>query len=224
LTSEAALSIIDVSKIDKRGLVMGFIERLRKPDWLQEMQTTLTFVLVVMAVLGGLTVIALVTGDSLVAQVPTSAVAGVAGATGDLRPGVVTDPHGTVDILVRNPDAGQLVDKALISMPTYLITVTVLVLLLGVLRRARRDNPFLPATVRRLRVIAVVVLVGGQLAFTIETVAAMDLSARVTNKHMGTIFDVTPVGTWLLLGFGFFAIAEVVNRGRAMRAELDSVI
>jgi hypothetical protein len=206
---------------------MGFIERLRKPDWLQEMQATITFVLVVLAVVGVFNVVALVTGDSLVAEVPTRTVAGVSGTTGDLRPGVVIDPYGTVDVLVRDPDAGQLVDQALIRLPTYLVAGTVFVLLLGVLRRARRDNPFLPATVNRLRVLAIVVLVGGPLAFTIETIAAMDLSARVTNTHMGNIgttFDLTPIGIWLLVGFGFFAIAEVVNRGRAMRAELDSVI
>jgi Protein of unknown function (DUF2975) len=200
---------------------MGIVERLRRPDWLQEMQSMLTFVLVVLALLGVLNVITLVTGDSIVAQVPTRA---VAGATGDLRPGVVIDPDGTVGLLVRNPDAAQLVDRALISVPTYLVAVTVFVLLLGVLRRTRRENPFLPATVRRLRVLAAVVLVGGPVAFTIETIAAMDLSVRVTNRYMGTIFDLTPVGIWLLVGFGFLAIAEVVNRGRAMRAELDSVI
>jgi hypothetical protein len=98
------------------------------------------------------------------------------------------------------------------------------VLLLGVLRRARRDDPFLPATVRRLRVLAIVVLVGGPVAFIVETIAAMDLSARVTNRYLGAIFDLTPLGVWLLVGFGFLAIAEVVNRGRAMRAELASVI
>jgi hypothetical protein len=38
------------------------------------------------------------------------------------------------------------------------------------------------------------------------------------------IFDLTPMGMWLLVGFGFLAIAEVINRGLAMRAELDSVI
>jgi hypothetical protein len=31
-------------------------------------------------------------------------------------------------------------------------------------------------------------------------------------------------GSWIIAGFGALAIAEVVNRGYALRAELDEVI
>jgi hypothetical protein len=113
---------------------------------------------------------------------------------------------------------------AFTTVPTFLVTITMFVLLLGVLRRARRDDPFLPATVRRLRALAIVVVVGGPVAFVIEMIAAMELSSRVTKTHMGTTVDLTSLGIWLLVGFGFFAIAEVINRGRAMRAELETVI
>jgi Protein of unknown function (DUF2975) len=203
---------------------MGIIERLRRPDWLQEMQTMLTVVLAVLAVLGVLDVIAVATGDSVVAAVPTRAVFDVGAAPATLQPGTVIDQGGMIDVSVSDPDAGLLIGKALTSMPTYVVAVITLALLLSVVRRARKEDPFLPATVRRLRTLAVVALVGGPVAFIIEMIAAMDLTARVTDRHPGTVVDLTSLGIWLLIGFGFFAIAEVINRGRAMRAELDSVI
>src|SRR5690242_1620803 len=103
--------------------MMGVVERLRRPEWLQEMRSLVTFVLVVLTVLGVVNIVALVTGDSIVATVPTRAVAGVAAAVGDLRPGATIDPNGTVDVLVSDPDAGQRIDAALTKVPTYVVTV-----------------------------------------------------------------------------------------------------
>lgn len=188
------------------------------------MRSALRFVLAVLIVLGAVNVIALVTEGSIVVEVPTGAVGGVAGAPDHLRSGVAIDHDGTVEVVVSDPDTGQLISKALTIAPTYLIAAIVFALLLGVLRGALRDDPFSAATVRRLRVLAVVALAGGSMAFIVEAIAAMDLSARVTNGYVGAIIDLTPMGMWILAGFGFMAIAEVINRGRTLRAELDAVI
>jgi hypothetical protein len=90
-------------------------------------------------------------------------------------------------------------------------------------RAARRDDPFSAANVRRLRAMGGVVLVGGASSLTIGVAAAFELGRSIApDAAPGAVLDLS--GWWFLVGFGFFAIAEVLNRGRAMRAELDEVI
>lgn len=201
------------------------LERLRRPDWLGELQGLVTVALVVLSVAGMLSVISVLAGGAVVAEVPTEAVAGLAGETGGLAPGVRVDDAGAVAVTVDDPSAAQLVAYNLTQLPTYLVVATVLVMLRGLLRRARREDPFQPATVRRLRTLALVAFTGGALAQIVEILAALDLSARLTaDPVMTTTLSLEPMGLWLLVGFGFFAIAELVKRGLAMRSELDAVI
>lgn len=205
------------------------LERLRRPDWLGELQGLVTVILVVLSMAGMLSVISVLAGGAVVAEVPTEAVTeaviGPAGETGGLAPGVRVDDAGAVAVTVDDPSAAQLVAYNLTQLPTYLVVATVLVMLRGLLRRARRENPFRLATIRRLRILALVAFTGGALAEIIEILAALDLSARLTaDAVMTTTLSLEPMGVWLLVGSGFFAIAELVKRGLAMRTELDAVI
>ena len=97
-----------------------------------------------------------------------------------------------------------------------------LALLAGLVRKAKRDDPFTEFTVRRLRATAAVAVGGGYLGFLVELLAAMHLSSTML---IDTVAGVAFLPAhWLLIGFGCFAIAEVVRRGRAMRDELDAVV
>jgi Protein of unknown function (DUF2975) len=198
--------------------------RLDKRDWLAEMQGLVGVVLGVLVVTALLGVVDLVAGGGVVARVPVDAVTGLTDASGGLRPGVRVDDAGSVDVVVAEPTAGQLVASALTGLPTHLVAIAVFALLFVALRRARREDPFLPATVRRLRIAALVAIVAGPLAFVVETIATMDLTSRVTDGTIAAAAELGTVGLWLLAGFGLLAVAEIVNRGRALRAELDTVI
>ncbi|MEH1130450.1 hypothetical protein [Micromonospora sp. CPCC 206061] len=199
---------------------MRIPERLRRPDWLAETQSTVVFVLVVLAVVGAAGIAMFAVGENLVVEVPASAVAGASDA---LRPGVTVDAEGTLDVVVARPDRAELAAAALTSLPTYLVVVTMLTVLYAVVRRARREDPFLAVTVNRLRLLGLVALVGGPLAAIVEMVATLDLTRRVTGNASATL-EPAAIGLWMLAGFGFLAVAEIVNRGRALRAELDTVI
>lgn len=203
---------------------MRVIERLRRPDWLGELQTALVAAVAVLSALAVLGVVAIVGGWPVSAEVPSGTVDGVGGATGGLAAGAVVDPNGTVDILVHDPSARQIFAAALASMPTFLVILALLAMLLGVVHRARKGGPFDERVVSRLRLIGVVAIVAGVVARLVELFAQLDLTSTVTDRSTSATVPLQSLFGWVLVGIALFAIAEVVKRGLAMRAELDTVI
>ena len=67
-----------------------------------------------------------------------------------------------------------------------------------------------------------VALAGGYLGFLVELISSMYLSSTVTTEGYLGLAQLQL--HWILIGFGLFAVAEVVNRGCAMRAELETVV
>ncbi|MDG4832357.1 DUF2975 domain-containing protein [Solwaraspora sp. WMMD1047] len=201
----------------------GFIDRLRKPDWLAEMRAVLIAGLALFAVVVTGNLALTLTGNrDVVVEVPAKAVDGVAGASGGLTGGAVVRPSSAVVVHLPEPTAGQLVADTLTGLPSALVVLAMLVLLFQVVRRAQRAEPFSAYVVRRLRLAAVVALVGGVLAGLVEAIAALNLSMSATGGE-GTTTWQFPL-PWILAGFGLFAVAEVIGRGVAMRAELETVI
>ncbi|MFY1692178.1 DUF2975 domain-containing protein [Plantactinospora sp. WMMB782] len=197
--------------------------RLRKPDWLAELQGVVALALLVLVGTIAFHLVGLLRGGPVVARVPAEALPDVGGATAGLRSGAVLG--GDVEVRVADPTPGELVAYQLTGLPALLVGGAVLALLWFALRRARREDPFSAATVRRLRSIGWVGLGGGLLAQVAQVVASFELTARVTADGVATTtVDLTRTGLLLLLGFGFFATAEIVRRGVAMRAELETVI
>lgn len=139
-----------------------------------------------------------------------------------LDDGAHLSANGTVGVEIADPTVGQSLALALGWVPALAMTLVALVLLLRLVRDARRHGPFTTATVRRLRAVAVVALVGGPLGIAAEAWS----NALLTRSVLSTGGDVAPHVTfeWLLLGLGFLAVAEVVRTGLAMRSELDEVI
>jgi hypothetical protein len=195
----------------------------RRPNWLAELQGAVGVALIVLAGIAVFQVVTLASGGMVVTTVPAEVVTGVAGATDGLVPGAVVE--GEVEVRIADPAPGQLAMYELTSLPVYLVVATVLVLLWTTLRRARREDPFTAATVRRLRVIGWVALAGGVVAQLGQMLAALELSSQViADGSMTATLDLLSTGLFLLVGYGFFAVAEILNRGLAMRAELETVI
>lgn len=200
---------------------MRLLDRLRRPDWLAELQAVITCGLVILAVVTAGGTAATLNDDQITVAVPAEGL----GTPDGLPPEVTLATHGTVDVTLSDPTTGQLVASLLTALPSLLLVAAALGLLLAIVRRARRDHPFRSATVRRLRGLALVVLVGGPLAVAVEAFALLNLSTRLTaDGGFRTSLDLSHLGPWILTGFGLLAVAEIVNRGRALRAELDTVI
>jgi hypothetical protein len=87
-------------------------------------------------------------------------------------------------------------------------------------------DPFTLRTVRRLRVLGVVVLAGGAVSELTEYVTARVLldSAVSPGLRSWAQPDYHVTFWWLITGLTLLAVAEVVRRGHRLRAELDTVI
>ena len=156
-------------------------------------------------------------------QVPADLLPEVTGAhPAALLDAATISPQGTVGVEIADPTVGQGLALALGWVPALAMAMVALVLLLRLVRDARRSGPFTGATVRRLRAVAVVALIGGPLGIAGQAGS----TALLTRSVLRTGGDVAPHITfeWLLLGLGFLAVAEVVRTGIAMRDELDEVI
>ncbi len=195
---------------------------LRKADWLGEMRVALLVGAAAVGVAITAVVCSGIAGSPVVARVPAGVITGVSGSAGGLTGGAVIGADSVVEVLVARPRARQAVANASTELPGLLVVLTMLVMLERIVRAARGTDPFTGETARRLRVLAVSILVGGVAASVVETVAAVDLALSVTDRSFAA--DWVIPGQWLLLSFGLLAVAEVIKRGAAMRAELETVI
>ena len=198
--------------------------RLRRADWLGELQG-LTVLFGVVAVIGSAVRIGMPTvGDAGVpVELRARSLDGLTGRHPEVS-GVTVDGDGTVEAVIDNPSGHQVVLSVLTWMPTVVLVVVMLTLLFRILRDARSGDPFTARTVRRLRILAVVAVVGGEAAAITELVCGMSLVGTVLPEAGGLygVLDL-PFG-WLFAGIAFLAIGELIRRGRAMRDELAEVI
>ncbi len=194
---------------------------LRRRDYLAELQSLLFVALAVSAVVAVVNVRAMVARDPIVVAVGAGVSIPPDAVTG-LLPGARVDPGSDVQVLVEEPSARQVAWHAAQDLPWFALAVFTLVMLLLVVRAARRGDPFAAANVRRLRVVGWVVFLGSVAAFYAELLAGFELSTTVVTDPPSTGAEVPLV--WCLCGFGFLALAEIINRGRALQAELAEVI
>ncbi|WP_035856834.1 DUF2975 domain-containing protein [Cryptosporangium arvum] len=159
----------------------------------------------------------------LVARVPiTVAVQGTPTLSG-LAPGVRPEQAGPVAVIVDDPTGSQVAWEALRTAPWFALIVFTLVMLLLVVRSARRGEPFSDANIQRLALTGWVLLVGSALAFVLELIAVTELSESVSVS--GALSGgATYSFVWAFSSLGFLAVAEVLKRGRAIQADLAGVV
>lgn len=193
-------------------------ERVGKLDWLG---------LLWLGLLAGVAYTALATlvqvgtapGAGFTVRVPLEQAGGLAGP-GSLPEGVTVDASARVAARVGDPTAAQTALHLAASLPTTCVVVAMLALLARIVGRARRGDPFTAGTVRRLRLLGLTVLAGGAAADVVEELAHRALLAPIVDGPVGGFVW----SGWWLTGFAFLAVAEVVNRGVRMRADLEGLV
>lgn len=146
---------------------------------------------------------------------------GAVGAPGRLPPGLRFEPGGWMEAQIAHPTLAQGALHALTTLPTTLVLAGTLLVLLRVVQDAWGRSPFSARTIRRLRLLGATLLLGGVLAEAVEAVATVALDQPLQFDAVGSHL-IAP--WWFLAGLGVLAVAEVVDRGFAMRTELDTVI
>lgn len=195
--------------------------RLRRGDYLAELQVLLVIALAAGAAVAVANVYDIVTGESITVTIAgdelnrPDAIAG-------LRPGVRLDESADLQVVVDDPTAEQVAWRTAQSLPWFVLAMSTLATLLLVVRAARRSDPFSAANVRRLQVIGWVLTVGSILAFYLELVAGFALYGTIATgpPNAGAQLPIA----WCFAGLCFLALSEVLKRGRALRDELATVI
>ncbi|MBT8225348.1 MAG: DUF2975 domain-containing protein [Dactylosporangium sp.] len=200
---------------------MGIRKGRQATDWLREMSGALVFAMIAVGV-GTL----LTTCASFLGSITVSAASDLvieSGALTGLTGGASLDPNGAVELVVDDPTVKQGVLHLLTWLPTATVVLIMLGFLLRIVRIARQD-PFRTAVLAHLRSLGIVVIIAGPLSWGVEFFASFALVGTVTAEGSSGRLELQAPLVWMLVGMGYFAIAEVVKRGTAMRAELDEVI
>jgi hypothetical protein len=193
----------------------------RRTDWLRELYGILLTAVVLCGLLGILGLAATLTGQPIETSAPSGAVL-ASDTLVAVGPGVTAD--GDVELRIEDPSGAQRALAAVAGLPTYLLTTTMLVLLARLVDGARKADPFTSTTAHRLRRLGWLLVVGGPAAAVTEFVARFALSNATTTEGASADFPVGGPALWCLAGVGLLALSEVIRRGQALRAELDTVV
>jgi hypothetical protein len=191
--------------------------------WLPRLRGTATFVYIAALCLAvALLVIAFIPGSPVALALPTTELSGTA-RVGGIVHGVVIDPGGEIVFKVTDPSLGQRMLHLLTTFPGLLLVAEVARRMRNLLRAAERTDPFTAQTVRELMLVAKITAVGGLSVWLVSSVAKWALSASMLESGAAIAPHDSPLG-WLAVGLIFAAFAQLIARGVAMRAELDTVI
>lgn len=196
---------------------MRLTERVRKTDWLNELRALVIAGIALIVFVSVVEVIMVAFGGEVVAELP-----GDAAGSAEFQVGGQAMRSMSTEVLIVDPTPAQALWYLAARLPSLTVVLAALLMLLRLLSRARRANPFSRDTVRHLRWLATVVGVGGTLAGLVEFVASTGISSGLDTGRISGHWNFPLL--WLFAGFGVMAVAEIVARGCAMREELDEVV
>ncbi|MFI5099268.1 MAG: DUF2975 domain-containing protein [Actinomycetes bacterium] len=191
--------------------------------WLPRLRGTATFVYIAALCLAvALLVIGFIPGSPVTLELPTALLPG-SGSVSGIVPGVVVDPAGWIVLKITDPSLAQRMVYLATTVPGLLLVAEVARRLRNVLRDAQDSDPFTAQTARELTVVAKITAFGGVGVWAVSNAANWALSTTVLESGAAVGPRWSPIG-WLAVGFIFAAFAQLIARGVAMRAELDTVI
>jgi hypothetical protein len=199
------------------------METRRLGTWLRRLRVAATVVYIAALCLAvAVLVIGFIPGSPVTLELPTASLSGLGGVRG-VVPGVVVDPTGEIVFTVTDPSLAQRMLYAATEVPGLLLVAEVARRMAKLLRTAQNSDPFTAHTARELTVIAKITAFGGLGAWAVSNAAKWILSATMLQSGTAVEPHQTPLG-WLAVGLIFAAFAQLITRGVAMRAELDTVI
>ncbi len=191
--------------------------------WLRWLGVTATFVQIAALCLAvALLVIAFIPGSPVTQDLPGTALTGL-DRIGGVTAGVAVDPAGWVPFTVHDPSLGQRLLALLPVLPGLALVAEIARRMRALLRAAEASDPFTSDTARALLSVAKLTALAGLGAWLLSQVGQALLSRTMLTDPVTFVPHQTPLG-WLAVGLIFAAFAHILDRGVAMRAELDTVI
>jgi hypothetical protein len=140
----------------------------------------------------------------------------------DLPEGTLSPDDIDVTVRVRDATREQLRWAGARDLAPVAVVVAAIWLLRGLLKSVRDGDPFTGANVRRLRALALVVLIGVPLSAFVGSHFAAELATSAGLDSPGT--ELTMPGNALLGGLATFVLAEVFAVGVRLRDDLEGTI
>ena len=143
-----------------------------------------------------------------------------------LPAGLRHDGWLTTTVQVKDPTAAQEALAAAMDLTQLTLFIAVLWLLRGIVRSVRLEEPFGAGTVRRLRGIGGVLLIGAPIVEAINDGLRTELFDRLSAAQqtgVGTAGYTIP-GNFLLAGLGALILAEVFAHGLRLREDVEGTI
>jgi Protein of unknown function (DUF2975) len=199
------------------------METRRLGTWLRRLRGTAEIVYIA-ALCGAvaLLVIAFIPRSPVTLGLPTALLSRLNGV-GGVAPGVIVDPAGKIILKITDPSLAQRMIYLATRLPGFLVVAEVARRMAKLLRAAQDSDPFTAQTARELTVVAKITAFGGLGVWAVSSAATWALSATVLDSGKAVQPHQSPLG-WLAVGLIFAAFGQLIARGVAMRAELDTVI
>jgi hypothetical protein len=207
--------------IDTSGVV---VESSRFVKWLHRLRQTATLVYIVaLCVAVAVLVIAFIPHSPVTTALVAEDVPGLDHVSG-LSAGVTIDPAGTVAVEIAEPSAGQRLLYLVVVLPGLALVALISWRMANLLRAALANDPFTAPTVRALTALAKVTAVGGIAVWAMSNLATWALSATILDAASAPQPHEAVALAWLAVALVFAAFGQLIARGVAMRADLDTVI
>ena len=195
----------------------------RFEKWLHWLRVTATIIYIVALCLAvALLVIDFIPHSPVPAALRAKDVPGIDHVSG-LPAGVTVDSASTLAVKIDEPSVAQRLLYLVVVLPGLALVALIAWRMAKLLRAALASDPFTAQTVRALTVLAKITAIGGIAVWAMSYLATWALSATVLDATGTTRPDVTPLA-WLAVALIFAAVGQLIARGVAMRAELDTVI
>jgi hypothetical protein len=195
----------------------------RLGTWLRWLRATATVIYIAgLCVAVALLVIAFIPGSPVTQELPASALTGLH-RVGGVSGGATVDPSGWVPFLLDDPSLGQRLLYLVTVLPGVVLIAEIARRMAKLLRAAQQSDPFTAGTARALLTVGKLTAIAGLGSWVLSQVAQGVLSATMLTSAVTFTPHHSPLG-WLAVGLILVAVGQIVDRGVAMRAELDTVI
>ena len=196
---------------------------IRLGSWLRWLRATATFVFIAALCLAvALLVISLIPGSPVTQELPAGALTGT-DQVGGVTAGVTVDPSGWIPFTIHSASLAQRLLYLMTVLPGLVLIAEIARRMANVLRAAQATDPFTASTARALVAVGKLTAFAGLGAWAVSQVAQGILCSTMLASPVPFHPHQTPLG-WLSVGLIFAAFGQILDRGVAMRAELDTVI
>jgi ABC-type amino acid transport substrate-binding protein len=193
----------------------------RLGTWLRWLRVTATFVFIAALCLAvAVLVIAFIPGSPVTQELPAAALTGL-DRVGGVTAGV--DPSGWVPFTIHDPSLAQRLLYLLTVLPGLVLVAEIARRMANLLRAAQASDPFTANTARALVAVGKLTAFAGLGAWILSQIGQGVLSGTMLTSAVTFHPHQAPLG-WLAVGLIFAGFGKILDRGVAMRAELDTVI